>query len=47
MKPTINLEKETKNTHLTTCKHYHDSYKKIKAKKEEEDLLWIYFNLKN
>ena len=42
MKPTIKLEKET-NNYLTTCKHYHDFYKKIKAKKEEEDLIWIYF----
>ena len=44
MKPTINLEKEETKNHLVTCKHYHDFFKKIKAKKEEDDLIWIYFN---
>lgn len=44
MKPTINLEKDEIKNHLITCKQYHDSYKRIKAKKEEADLIWIYYN---
>lgn len=47
MKPTIKFEKDETKNHLVTCKHYHDFFKKIKAKKEEDDLIWIYFTSNN